>query len=217
MIVFDSSYTSIGLDTQGGIGEVPINGFLRSIERVREGVIISDTTGNWGLIMYQNTSFESNFDLYNYLYPFTQIGRPQTKKIEICSADLLTSFSSPVILVSASGIGLINMPVGFGYKSKYKSVVYDFAENLYVHCASKTDADCFYEINKGIINAAGDRSSILNSFVPAGVSNDDAFVDNDDIILMAKTSDATTGDGYLTVYITYVVVEESWYDGVYCT
>jgi len=216
MITFDNGYTSIGVDTTGSISEVPVNGYLRSVTRERAGIHIQDTEGNWGIINYSNTSFDNNYQLYNYLYPYTQIGKIQTKKIEICGADLRTSNSIPIELVEAQGIGLMIMPVGLGYKNKYKSIVFDFAENLYIHCSTKTDSDCFYEINKGIINAAANRSSILNAYVGAGVSNDDAFVENDSLVLKAKTSDATQGDGYLTIYLSYTVVEEAWRDGVYC-
>lgn len=217
MITFDSSFTSLGISVTGQIDEVPINEYLRDVHIDRVGVIVMDTSGNWGHIHYQDTSFNSNIALFNYLYNYKRINTPITKKIEICSADLTASFSSPIELVAAAGNGLINVPVGLGYKYKYKSVVYDFAQNIFVHCSSKTDADAFFVIDKGIINAAADRSNILAPVAVAGVSNDDAFVANDSIILKAKTSDATTGDGSLVIYITYSVVEESWYDSVYCT
>jgi len=221
MITFDKAFTGIGYGVAGDIEEVPINEYLRSAQRVREGVVITDTTGNWGLVMYQNTTFDTNFQLYNYLYPYTQINKHQTKKIEICSADLIDCFTNPVELVEAQGIGLIIMPIALGYKYKYKSASYNFAQNLYVHCSTKTDADALFEMDKGIINASGagnlDRSSVLYGVTIGGTSNDDSFVENDSLVFKAKTSDATTGDGYLTLYLTYTVVEESWYDGVYCT
>lgn len=217
MITFDTSYTSLGISATGSVDEVPINEYLRSVNIDIRGVIVMDTSGNWGHIRYQDTSFDTNVLLFNYLYPFTQINKIQVKKIEICNSELIDCFTNPVELVAAPGIGLIAMPVSLGYKFKYKSVVYDFAQNLFVHSSDKTDADAFFEINKGIINAAANRSQILHSIAVAGVSNDDAFSENTSLVLKAKTSDATQGDGYLTLYVTYSIVEESWYDGVYCT
>lgn len=217
MITFDNSYTDIGFDVNGGISEVPTNSYLRSVQVIREGVLVTASSGQWGLIGYQNTSYDNNIELYNYLYPYTQIGKPQTKKVEICSAELIDCNTNEVELVEAQGIGLIIMPLGLGYKYKHKSVVYDFAQNLYVHNSGKTETDAFFLLNKGIVNAAADRSGVLSNIIPAGVSTADSFTENDSLVLKALTSDATQGDGYLTLYVNYVVVEESWFDGVYCT
>jgi hypothetical protein len=104
-----------------------------------------------------------------------------------------------------------------GYKYKYKSVVYDFAQNLFVHSDSKSSADAFFVLNKGIVNAAADRSGVLSNIIPAGVSTADSFSENEALVLKALTSDATQGDGYLTLYLTYTIVEEPWRDGVYCS
>lgn len=222
MITFDSSYTKISVDETGSISEVPINSYLRSVHInlagvERNGIIITDTSGNYGMIFYQNSGFASTAALFAYLYPFTQIGKPRTDKIEICDTELIDSFTNPIELVADPGNGLIVNPIGFSYKFKYGSVPYDFAQNLYVHASTKTDADCFFEINKGIINAAADRSGSVNHFTPAGVSTQNALTEGDSVIFKAKTSDATQGDGHLTIYFTYSIVEESWYDGVYCT
>jgi len=221
MITFDTSYTEIGFGVAGDVSEVPINGYLRSITIDKYGVTVMDANAQWGLIRYQDTSFSNNKELFNYLYSFTQINKPQTKKIEICSAELIDCFTNPVELLPAQGIGLIIMPISLGYKYKYKSVAYNFAQNLYVHCSTKTDADALFEMDKGIINASGagnlNRSSVLYGIAVGVTSNDDSFVENDSLVFKAKTSDATLGDGYLTLYIHYVIVEESWYDGVYCT
>ena len=222
MITFATGYEEIGFDSSGSVDRVPVNSYLQSVQfnyagRGRNHIIITDTSGNWGSISYQNTDFGSNIELYNYLYFYTQINKVVTKKIEICKADLKTSNSIPIELVAAPGIGLIILPHTLAYNYKYLSTQYDFAQNLYVHCLSKTDANPFFEINKGIINAAANRSAILTAPGVAGISSVNAFAENYSIIFKAKTSDATVGDGYLVLYITYSIVEESWYDGVYCT
>jgi hypothetical protein len=89
MITFDNSYTEIGISATGAIDEVPVNGYLRSVHIDRSGVIVMDTFGHWGHIKYSDTTFETNRELFNYLYPFTQIGKLQTKKIETCSSELI--------------------------------------------------------------------------------------------------------------------------------
>lgn len=217
MISFDTSYTRLGFNNGGAFSEVPTNNHLRLVQIQRGGVVVMDDTGNWGTINYQDTSFISNVALFNYLYPYTQINKTQTRKIEVCSADFLACNSVPIELVEAQGIGLIILPQSLGYFYRYKSVVYNFAQNLYVHCSTKTDSDNFITLDKGIVNAAANRSSIIGYSSVAGVSNDDALVENDSMVLKAKTSDATTGDGYITLYLTYTVVEEAWFDGIYCT
>jgi len=216
MISFDSAYTGIGFDVNGSVSQVPINQNLRSVSYSKEGIVIVDSSGDWGIITYQNTPVNSNIELYRYLYPYSQINKQQTKKIEICSSELIDCFTNPVELVEAQGVGLIILPQTLGYKNKYNSVVYDFAQNLFVHCSSKTEADAFFVVNKGIINASANRSGVISNTIPSGVSTTDSFVENDSLVLKAYLSDATQGDGNLTIYVTYTVVEESWLDGVYC-
>lgn len=218
MITFDSSYERLGTDVSGTFDEVPINGNLRLVQIDKIGVVVMDVFGNWGHIHCRNTAdFDTNVQLFNYLYPFTQIGRSITKKIEVCSSELKVCSSSPIELVSAPGIGLIVLPQTLGYKSKYKSIVYDFAQNLFVHSDSKTSADAFFALNKGIVNAAADRSGVLSNIIPAGVSTANSYTENEALVLKALTSDATQGDGYLTLYLQYTIVEEAWRDGVYCS
>lgn len=211
MITFDSSFTRLGY-ADGSVDEVPINGYLRLVQIDRVGVMVMDTNGNWGIIQYQQTSFDNNIALFNYLYPFTQIGVSKTAKVEICSGILQESNSEPIILIASPGIGLFNNPTDLSYNYRFKSTPFDFAQNLFVHMQDKSDAQAFFQITTSAINAGGDRASKA-----AIITGDSQFSENEALVLKAKTSDATQGDGYLTLYITYSICEESWYDGVYCS
>jgi len=218
MITFDTSFTGLGIDVSGSVDEVPINEFLLTVHIDRYGVTVMDTSGQWGLIKYQDTSFTNNISLFNYLYPFTQTNKLQTKKIEICSADLQTSNSIPIELVPAPGIGRLIIPISMSYVFKYNSIVYDFADDLYIHCPTNTDALAIFQIQASILNAAQSFSTITLPIVASPVAGPELqFEENTGWVLKAKTSDATQGNSRITIYITYSVVEESWYDGVYCT
>lgn len=211
MITFSTGFDKINYDDTGSISEVPLNSYLKDARIERNGVVVIDIYGNWGVIEFENTTLANNKEVFNYLYNYTLLNKPQTAKVEICGADFQTSNSIPIDLVSAPGIGLMIKPFGFGYKYRYGSVPFDFAANIYVHNNSNTDANAFFEIQAAAVNAGGDRSSVLSV-----IGGDAQLVENDKVILKAKTSDATQGDGYITVYMDYTIIEESWHDGVYC-
>jgi len=214
MIVFSTVFDSLGYDINGAISQVPINSYLDKVEIDNNGVKVIDTSGDWGYISYQNTTYNSNIELFHYVNRFTLINKVRTKKIEICGRNLKLTNSIPITLVGAAGIGLINLPISIAYNYKYISTAFDFTQNTFIHSSDKTDTDAFFEIDKTILNAAANRSFGL---IYPTASTQNALSENKSIILKAKTSDATRGDGYLVVYITYSIVEESWYDGVYCT
>ena len=214
MITFSTVYDALGYDSNGAISQVPINSYLDKVEIDNNGVKVVDSSGDWGYISYQNTTYDSNIELFHYVNRFTLINKVRTKKIEICGRDLRLSNSLPIVLIGAPGIGLINLPVSIAYNFKHIGADFDFAQNTFIHSSDKTDANAFFEIDKTIINASSDRSFGL---IYPTASTQNALSENKSIILKAKTSDATTGDGYLVIYITYSIVEESWYDGVYCT
>ena len=214
MITFSTVYDALGYDANGYISQVPINNYLDKVEIDSNGVKVVDSNGDWGYIDYRLTTYDSNIELFHYVNRFTLINKVRTKKIEICSRDLQLSNSVPITLIGAPGIGLINLPISITYNYKYLSTVFNFAANTYINSSDKTDTDAFFEIDKAILNAAANRSF---GVVYPTASTQNALSENKGIVLKTKTSDATTGDGYLVIYITYSIVEESWYDGVYCT
>jgi len=215
MIDFSAAYTRIGTNSQGMFDEIPTNSYLREVHIDRGGVSVMDVYGNWGHIHYQDTTFTNNVALFNYLYPFTLINKPQTKKIEICKADLQTSNSVPIELIPTAGYGLINIPISMSYKFKYVGVAvppqFDFVDDLYIHCSTKDDTNAMFQIVGSVLNGTADYSTVMPL-----ITGSLQFEEDDSIVLKARTADATQGDGYLTIWITYVVVEESWYGGVYC-
>lgn len=214
MITFDSSYTRLGFSVAGAIDEVPINSYLREVHIDRIGVIVMDTTGNWGHIHYQDTSFNSNIELFNYLYNYKSINTPITKKIEICGADLEFANSIPIDLFAEVGNGLIAVPHSMSYIFKFiGSQVFDFADDLYIHCSTKDDTNAIFQIVGSVINSPTDYSTVMPI-----ITGTEQFVENDNWVLKARTSDSTeSGTGTLTIYLTYSIVEENWYDGVYCS
>ena len=214
MITFSTVYDALGYDSNGAISQVPINSYLDKVEIDNNGVKVVDSSGDWGYISYQNTTYDSNIELFHYVNRFTLINKVRTKKIEICGRDLRLSNSVPITLIGAPGIGLINLPISIAYNYKHIGVDFDFTHDLFIHSSDKTHTDNYFNIDKTIINASSDRSFGL---LYPSASTQNALSENKSIILKADIADASSGDGYLVIYITYSIVEESWYDGVYCT
>ena len=131
------------------------------------------------------------------------VSTPRTIKVDISSAELLTMFSVGKELIPAPGVGYGISFLGLAYRKTYGSVVYDFPTGLYIYMNGKTAAtDNFVQIGGSDMNSASNRSgNLLRSMT--GI---DGLVENASMRMQSGTSNPTTGNGTLTVWITYSII-----------
>lgn len=135
------------------------------------------------------------------------ISTPLVVKIDLSSADILALNTTDIVVEVAPGPGLALIPSHIAYRFTYGSVQYASGggtQNVNLLSSTKTvgTANVFAVISDAVIKAAGNRSGSV--VVNSGTSSD-AIVENDSLVLRANQA-FTTGDGTLSVWITYSLI-----------
>ena len=117
----------------------------------------------------------------------------------LTSAELLASFTTPIVLVAAQGAGKVIIPYGtIVYKTDFNTTVYDF-----------TGATIQYETLIYNTLTTATLNSAVDVIAPSdtSVSGGPGVVANNNLLFKATTADPTQGDGTLTINLQYRVVE----------
>jgi len=130
------------------------------------------------------------------------VSTPLTVKIDLSAADLATLFSTPVDLVPAPPTGYYISPIKWDYRYTYGSAVYDFTGVLAAFFSTKTSDEMFFSLGTSTINANASRSGTL---VASSDNSKNSIADTDKLILQALLANPTTGDGTLTIWVTYSI------------
>ena len=130
------------------------------------------------------------------------LSTPLTVKVDLSSADILALNATPILLVSAPGIGYAISPMSMAYRYTYGTTQYDGTYFIHCKCSTKTSSDPFIALPFQTINSAANRSGVLFTSTGTGI---DAIVENDRIELKASSA-ITLGDGTLTVWLTYCII-----------
>lgn len=132
------------------------------------------------------------------------LSTPLTVKVDLSSADILALNTTPITLVAAPGSGYAIVPNSIAYRFTYGSTQYTIgpSANIAVKCSTKSTSNPFTVISDQIITAAANRSGAVPSNTGTGI---DAIVENDSIELLAQSA-FSSGDGTLTVWLTYAII-----------
>lgn len=151
--------------------------------------------------------FNTDNDRYEYWdgvqwQAMNSITSSMTVKVSLTSAQLLSAYTTPIDLISAPGAGYFIMPSSIGYRYTFGTAVYNFTDDLYIGCSTGTDLDFIGMIDEAYINAGSNKSG----YCELGIRGN-AFIENDKIVFRATTANATTGDGVLSLWITYTLAQ----------
>lgn len=117
----------------------------------------------------------------------------------LTSTELLSSFTTPIVLIAAQGDGKVIVPFGtVVYKTDFNTTVYDF-----------TGATIQYETLVYNTLSTATLNSAVDIIVPddVTVTGGPSVVANNNLLFKATTADPTQGDGTLTINLQYRVVE----------
>lgn len=131
------------------------------------------------------------------------LSTPLVVKIDLSSADILAADTTPIPVAAAAGAGYALMPISMAYRFTYGSVAYVNTGSMVLKSTTKSTSDPFLAIAFNIFQATANRSGSLPANTGTGI---DAIVENDGLELKLTTALAT-GDGTLTVWVTYSVIE----------
>lgn len=153
-----------------------------------------------GLVVY-NTD-EDTYQYWNGVSwaDMASINSPMTIKTDWSAAELRQSHSVAKILLAAAGAGFSYAPISVMWRYTYGTVAFDFAGDLYLIFNTKTSAEKFF----GIDLTVGSSTSGVYGCTSDATKN--SLLENQNITLKAPTSNATVGDGVLSIWLTYSLI-----------
>jgi len=133
------------------------------------------------------------------------LSTPLVVKVDLTSAQILALFTTPITVAAAVGAGYSLLPQSLSYRYTYGSAAYVIASTGIVLCHSTKAASAYITevVSNTILQAGASRSGITFSNT---ASSSNALVENDSLQLKIATGNPTTGDGTLTMWITYSII-----------
>lgn len=132
------------------------------------------------------------------------LATPMVVKVDLSSADILALNTTPITIVAAPGAGFALMPSSMAYRYTFGSAAYLLGASIELisNSIAAGTSNSFIVISTTVMRAAANRSGSTATSTGTSV---DAIVENNSLQL--KTSTAfTTGDGTLTVWVTYSLI-----------
>ena len=127
-------------------------------------------------------------------------------KVEVSSAEIKTSNTSPKELISAPGTDKFIEIISCVVRTFYIAPLYSGADNLRINYGTSgaVDLNTFVpDMNTGAFDKMTTLDCSLSAtFAPISLINQGVY-------LFSNTSDPTTGNGTLEVYITYRLIDMS--------
>lgn len=208
------SKTQLGIDIAASTFSAPQQTILEDMVDSYEDIFPQLTTVQRDALTPTNGQVVYNTDNARYEYwngsAWFGIGQnistPLVVKIDLTSADILALHTTEIVVASAIGAGYALVPIGYTWRFTYGTTQYTDgggSNGVALRSSSKAYANRYGTVDAASIKAAANSSG--NSVVSSG-SSIDAIVENDDLVLSANSA-FSTGDGVLTVWVTYSIIE----------
>ena len=128
-------------------------------------------------------------------------GGMQSLKVTMTSAQILNSFTSPVILVAAPGAGYAIQLISASYRINFNTTAYITAGNSIIKTTGATTQQVVIS-NTNFVSAVASRFMGGASSIPGNTS----IIENADLTFTQSVSDPTTGDSTIDLYLTYIII-----------
>jgi len=119
----------------------------------------------------------------------------------LTTPELLTSFTTPIILLPAQGANKIIVPYGpIVYKTTFNTQAFNFT-----NATLEYDSVTLNTVGTAILNAGADYIGVNSpqDFTPPPAS----YAVNNNLLFKGTTANPTQGDGTLTINLQYRIVE----------
>lgn len=163
-------------------------------------------TPTTGLVVYNtDTARQEYWNGTAWFAVGQNISTPQVAKIDLTSAQILALHTTPITVAAAPGSGYAIVPSSVAYKFTYGSTQYTGTGFLYLKNSTKaaSSSEAWISISSDVIKAGADRSGAAPN---NNGSSANALVENDSLNMLLS-SQLSAGDGTLTVWVTYSVIE----------
>lgn len=160
-------------------------------------------TPTTGLVVYNTDTNRQEYWNGTAWFAIGQnISTPQTVKVALTSVQLLALDATAIQVVAAPGAGYAIVVQSCAYKFTYGTTQYS-GGSVVLKSAGANTSNPFLQIASQIIQAAADRSGSLPGNTGTGIH---AIYENSALELKANSA-ISAGDGTLTVWVTYSVIE----------
>lgn len=156
-----------------------------------------------GLIVYNTDN--NRYEYWNgtaWMGIGQDLSTPMTVKVDLSNADLLALNATPKTLVAAPGAGFAILPSSLAYRYTRGSASFTGSYFVCLKCSTKSTSHPFTSIADTLLNAAANRSGSNPANTGTSI---DALAENDSIELKS-TAAIATGDGAVTVWLTYSLI-----------
>lgn len=202
--------TQLGIDIAASTFSASQQTILQNMKDSYEDIFAQVTTVQRDALTPVNGQIVYNTDNDRYEYwngaQWLGIGQdlstPLTVKVDLSAADMLALNGTPITLVAAAGSGYALMPVAAIFRYTYGSVAYTGTYNIVIKNSTASDSEPFMSRTFGAFNSSANRSG---PFSTSGNSTSDSLKENDSLVLKADAA-ISTGDGTLTVWLTYCII-----------
>lgn len=129
-----------------------------------------------------------------------------TSKITLSAAQVLDLPNTPVELIAAPGSGYVINVINILFKMSFGSTAYDYTQDARIKFESAAIGEYIGIVSQLTINNTSDAS---NYWTQGGVVTQDNLVEDDAVVIQGVTTSPvapTTGDGTLTLWVTYSIV-----------
>ena len=160
-------------------------------------------TPTTGLIIYNTDN--DRYEYWNGVAWFgigQDLSTPLVVKIDLSSAEILALDTTAKIVAVAAGAGYALIPTQVVSRFTYGSAQYAGSFNIVLKSTTVTTSNPMFLIDGAQIKAAANRSSLATV---QSSSSYNAVIENDSLELKS-TGAITTGDGTLTVWVTYSII-----------
>lgn len=144
-------------------------------------------------------------DTTGYTFSVSDVGILRTAKLSIPSASVLTLNSSPVVIVSAPGVGKAIEVASFAAKLDFNTTAYtNGAGSLRLQLIIDTATDEQSTIGSNFLSSPSSIFRTVGSIIGNGSDN---MAENKDLLVSIEVGDPASGDSDITVYVSYRIIE----------
>lgn len=122
-----------------------------------------------------------------------------TATVDISSAEILNSFTTPKVLVAAPGSNKVIVPISIITKFKWNSIAYATNTTIDFKVGTVTTGT----LSSTFLAATASTVALTNTF------NNFVTAFNTDLIFQVRTGNPTAGNSTIRVFITYNVIDMS--------
>jgi hypothetical protein len=168
------------------------------------GCIVGSGISNVTLINTFDTEITESNSMYINGVVLNADSLNQTKTVTIPSADVLTLFTTPYLLIPSPGAGYYIQVLTAACKVDFNTTAYTVSTTLNVYTDTATRVQHLFNNS---LNATVSRIAVSSQQGISGAA-DTQLISDKAVYLQAQTTNPLLGDSDIIIYLTYRIIQE---------